>query len=274
MREFRGDFGVIGGGRLGLQLLHRAHHCRLRCRRLRVRGTPVTPDPAHVDVVDTWDEPGQEPWPPLLVVAVPDRAIATVAEALATSVDLLGSTVIHASGALTSDVLAACRDAGAAVASWHPLQTFPPIASATAVWDGVPCAVEGDPGAEGAAHAFARSLGMDPWSIRAADKPLYHAAASVAGNLCHAVVAAAADVMRTCGLPPADGERSGLAPLVESSVAAALSTHPWERLTGAAARGDMATVREHLRRLPPPLADAYESLLPLVRRDTASDCVD
>jgi predicted short-subunit dehydrogenase-like oxidoreductase (DUF2520 family) len=96
----------------------------------------------------------------------------------------------------------------------------------------------------------------------------------VAGNLSHVLVAAAADVMEGCGLPRGADGRSGLAQLVEASLVAALSAESWERLTGPAARGDEATVATHLETLPHPLAEAYRSLLPLIRERGASVCED
>ena len=58
----------------------------------------------------------------LVFITTPDGAIANVAAQLAAcGADLRGKVVAHCSGATPSTALAACRDAGAAVASCHPL---------------------------------------------------------------------------------------------------------------------------------------------------------
>ena len=50
----------------------------------------------------------------LIFLTVPDGAIRELAEGLAAcGVDLTGKIVVHCSGATSSDVLAACREAGA-----------------------------------------------------------------------------------------------------------------------------------------------------------------
>src|SRR6266851_4686463 len=63
---------------------------------------------------------------PVVLIAVPDSAIVCVVNRLA-SFDgeiLSGKTVLHTSGALSSEVLSRLRSLGAAVGSIHPLQTF------------------------------------------------------------------------------------------------------------------------------------------------------
>ena len=58
----------------------------------------------------------------LIFLTVPDGAIREVAEELAgCGVDLAGKIVVHCSGATSSEALSVCRDAGAHVASMHPL---------------------------------------------------------------------------------------------------------------------------------------------------------
>ena len=90
----------------------------------------------------------------LVWIAVPDDAIASVAEGLAAGQEWKGKTVFHSSGALSSDELQALRERGAKVASVHPMMTF--VRSAVPAMHGVPFAIEGDAAAVRLAKAHRR----------------------------------------------------------------------------------------------------------------------
>jgi len=273
----RPGLAVIGPGRLGLHLARRAAARGLAPVRLRGRAAPTEGDESPPGTLrDSWRHPAPGHLPDLVVVAVRDAEIPSVARDLArTDVRTGASVVLHTSGLLTAAALEACRRAGAAVGSWHPLQSFPPPAAQPEVlWEGVPCAVEGDPAAVDAGFRLARSLGLAPWAIAPSDKPRYHAAAAIAGNLTHVLVAAAAREMGRCGLPAGGSGGHPLAPLVESSAAAALAAPGLERLTGAIARSDADTIARHLAVLDADLAAAYRALSDHVARLSATACLD
>lgn len=272
----RRDFALIGAGRLGGQLVAHAATRGFSCVRIRRRATqgcePLAE--AHGAVVDSWSAPHAEDWPALIVLSVPDQAIPGTANRLARELDHGERVILHCSGALTAEAAAACRAVGAAVASWHPLQSFPPCATSSAVWDGVPCAIEGDPMAVRSGFTFASDLGLVPWRIAPEDKPRYHAAAVVAGNFCHVLAAVAQETMSGCGLPRTAGGRSGLAPLIEASVEAGLGPRAWQLLTGPVVRGDREVVEGHLAVLPRAEAEVYRAMVELIARHGASDCED
>jgi len=266
------EFAVIGPGRLGTALATSLAAAGSRCDRVRAR------DAAEAERVaarlgelrvDYWDDPADGPWATLVLVAVPDPEIEKVARRLAPELAGAGA-VLHTSGRLTSDALDPCRRSGAAVGSWHPLQTFTGGRVLPDHWRGVPCAVEGDPAAVAAANALSVALGASPWSIRPEVKPRYHAAAAVASNLTHLLVAGAREVMRSCGLP----DELGLWPLVRDSTRSALEHPDLDGLTGALARGDDDAVRRHLESLPPTLREVYRVLAGALRRNDATDWLD
>jgi predicted short-subunit dehydrogenase-like oxidoreductase (DUF2520 family) len=266
------DFALIGPGRLGLRLAD-----RLRQRGwswVAVRGRRHLPSALcamvpSATVCDTWHAPATWAAPRVIFVTVPDDAISEVATRLASALEMDSSIVLHTSGLHDAGALAPCRAAGARVGSWHPLQSFPPIAAGTVQWDGVWCAVEGDLEAVEQGTSVASALGLNPWRIAATDKPRYHAAASVAANLTHILVAEAARVMSGCGLPQGDGEHP-LWPLVEASLRGALEGPGLDRLTGALARADIATITRHLAVLDEPLREAYQALSKVVTQATVS----
>jgi predicted short-subunit dehydrogenase-like oxidoreductase (DUF2520 family) len=245
--------------------------CRLvRCRdgpaaarcRVALSGLPI----------DHWKQP--LPWPDvsLVMITVPDRTIPEVASSLANTSVLDGTVVLHSSGLEDSQLLETCRTAGARVGSWHPLQCFP--ASPYEVsWDGIACAVEGDLEALAVGESLAHQLGMRPWRIAAQDKPVYHAAASVAANLPHVLIAFARRLINRGGgrgAPPSDA----LDLLVRTSVDVALVSRGLEGLTGPLARGDEDTVRRHLEALPPEVGAVYRAVAELVSSHLADTVFD
>jgi predicted short-subunit dehydrogenase-like oxidoreductase (DUF2520 family) len=122
--------------------------------------------------------------------------------------------------------------------------------------------VEGDDGAVREGRALGRALGMRPIRLSAATKPRYHAAAALAANMTHTMVAVARAQLVQVGLSPRLAARA-LKPLVVGSVEAALLARGFELLTGPVARGDAAAVRSHLEALPGGVAKAYRAVASL-----------
>lgn len=180
----------------------------------------------------------------LLVLAVPDDAIAVCAEDLAGR--LRCRFAFHLSGALEAEALAPLRAGGACVASLHPLRPF--TGAPGEDWTGVFVAVEGDRGAAEEGERIARALGAHPHRLSAERKPLYHAAASLAAGGTVAVLSMAVRACVAAGVPE-ELAREGLASLATRAIAAAAKSSFGEALTGPVARRDVGTVRSHVRAL-------------------------
>lgn len=188
----------------------------------------------------------------IIWICTPDAAIAKTAAALAKQ-GLLekGQVVLHSSGVLASTELAAVRDAGASVASVHPLMSFPQRVGArdkTVSLRGVPFAMEGDARAVRMARRVVRALGGDAYTIRTQDKPLYHAFGAFASPLVTALLTAAVKTGCAAGISQADAIRR-MQPIVERTVANFFAHGPRKSLSGPVARGDVATVERHLAAL-------------------------
>jgi predicted short-subunit dehydrogenase-like oxidoreductase (DUF2520 family) len=190
------------------------------------------------------------------LLCVPDAAIGEVVEAISVAVPPL-RLVGHVSGATRLDVLIPARQRGASTFSIHPLQTVP---TPDADLGGAPCAIAGsDAEAERSAAALAERLGMRPFAVPEEHRAAYHAAASIASNFLVVVEESAADLLARAG---ADDARELLAPLVLRT-AANWAERAGEALTGPIARGDEATVADHLEAvgdLAPELLTLYEKL--------------
>ena len=217
---------VIGSGRAGSAI----------AARLRERGLTVTtgrdPDPAAE----------------LVVLAVPDQAIPEVAQRLA-----IGPWVAHVSGATSVTALAPHERRFAA----HPLQTLTRDRGAEQL-DGAWSAItfETD-AAEAAARWLAATLGLRPFVLADADKPIYHAGAAVASNFLVTLERVAARLVGEAGVPA-----EALVPLMTRTIENGF------QLTGPIARGDTSTVDAHLAALEaraPDLVALYRALAEATR---------
>ena len=204
----------------------------------------------------------------LVIVATPDRAIAGAARTVAPSLEP-HALVLHLAGSKGLDVFASLLEVrpDVRVGAMHPLQAFPSATMGIERLRGAWAAVAGDP----QATELARALGMRPFDLPDSERPRYHAAAVVASNHLVALLGQVERLSTACGVP-----FEAFAPLVRSSVADAFGIGPARALTGPVARGDLATVEQHLATLDPGERDAYRTLAREVarltgRRDHALD---
>ena len=204
----------------------------------------------------------------LVLIATPDRAIEQVLLAAEPAIEP-GALVVHLAGSRGVDVFApllAVRT-GVRVGAMHPLQSFPSTTAGLERLEGAWAAVAGDP----AVADIARSLGLRPFELADSDRGRYHAAAVIASNHLVALVGQVERLATSCAVP-----FEAFAPLVAASVQNSFALGPAEALTGPVARGDLATVEQHLRDLDPADRDAYRALAREAarltgRRDTGLD---
>lgn len=191
-----------------------------------------------------------------VLLAIPDSELAACARALAPRLDPATRVVLHTSGLAPASALEPLAGRHRSIASMHPLVTFPSATGRPVALDGVVAAIEGEAAAVRAAFGLARTLGMRPVRIAADAKARYHAAAALAANLSHALVATAKEILVEAGFSPrAAGE--ALRPLVRGAVESATEADGMESLTGPLARGDARAVAAHLAALPEDAAAAY-----------------
>ncbi len=164
----------------------------------------------------------------LVLLCVPDGEIAAAAACIAP-----GAIVGHCSGATPLDVLGDRERL-----ALHPLMTVTGVGGAGFPLRGAGCAIAGStPQVLARAHAIATDVGMRPFAIADADRPAYHAAASVASNFLVTIEGFAERLAGAAGVP-----REALVPLVRATVDNWAAVGPERALTGPIARGDDATV--------------------------------
>lgn len=175
---------------------------------------------------------------------VPDGAIASAAESLAEAANWSGKVALHSSGALTSDELTVLRKRGAAVASVHPLMTF--VRGSLPVLDGVPFAIEGDSIAVRTVRAIVRNLCGRPFTIHKKYKEIYHAWGTFASPLLTALLAASERVAVAAGINR-KAARERMLPILRQTLANYARLGAAESFSGPIPRGDVATVKKHLK---------------------------
>lgn len=243
---------IVGVGRMGTALARALFGCGYEVRALVSRKVAHARRAAVRAGVEALalgaGELERLPAASLLFITTPDDAIAETAERLAALTPLSYRVALHASGALSSEVLAPLRARGLAVGSMHPLVSVSEArAGAESLRRAFYC-VEGEAGAVRVARRVVRDLGGETFSISPGDKALYHAAALLAAGHVVALFDVALDTLRRCGLKERRA-REVLLPLLRS-VADNLAQHtPARALTGSFARADVETVRKHLRAL-------------------------
>jgi len=216
---------VIGRGRAGSAI-----HARLIERGLAADGPDANPDAS------------------LVLLCVPDSAIAEVARAIEP-----GPWVAHVSGATPLSALAGHeRRFGL-----HPLQTFTRARGAEQL-DGAWGAVTAETSAaRERGHWLADRLGLRPFDLRDESRVLYHAGAAMASNFLVTLYRAASRLLEDAGAPP-----EALLPLMRRTI-----DNGFE-LTGPIARGDTSTVDAHLsaiHRAAPDLEALYRAMAQATR---------
>jgi predicted short-subunit dehydrogenase-like oxidoreductase (DUF2520 family) len=189
---------VIGRGRVGSAL----------AARLLERGVELRGDEAE-----------------LVLLCVPDRAIAEVAAAIEP-----GPWISHVSGATPLAALDPHRHRF----GLHPLQTFTRERGPEQL-DGAFAAVTSETDEAGAVGFWlARTLGLEPFSLADGERDAYHAGAAIASNYLVTLRRAAGSLLEAAGAPP-----EALDPLMRRTIENGFE------LTGPIARGDWDTVAAH-----------------------------
>ncbi len=197
---------------------------------------------------------------------VPDSAIGDAARSMLRAAEWKGRVALHSSGALTSDDLDVLRGRGAAVASVHPLMTF--VRGSRPALDGVAFAIEGDQKAVRVARALVRDLHGHPFAIRKQDKPAYHAWGMFVSPLLTALLAAGENVASAAGIGRKEA-RQRMLPILNQTLANYARLGAPGSFSGPIARGDLETVRKHLKVLQdiPGAREVYVALARVAMRE-------
>jgi predicted short-subunit dehydrogenase-like oxidoreductase (DUF2520 family) len=202
----------------------------------------------------------------LVWFCVPDGAIADAAASVERSTDWNNKIALHSSGALTSDELSRLQSRGAKVASVHPLMTF--VRGSQPSLAKVPFAIEGDPKAVRAARAIALDLHGRPFVIEKKNKAAYHCWGMFASPLLDALFVTNERIAGAAGIAR-DESRKRMLPILRQTLANYEVLGAAESFSGPIVRGDVETVKKHLRvlRRVPGTLEIYVALARAALRD-------
>ena len=263
-RPARLAVGVVSAGRVGSvlgnalagaghQIIGASGVSRASVRRAAVLLPDVPLEPPD-QVVERSD---------LVLLAVPDDVLPGLVRGLATAGCFRpGQIVVHTSGAHGVAVLEPAVEHGILPLALHPVMTFTgrqeDVERLAACSVGVTAARD-DEAAWSVGEALVVEMGAEPVRVPEEVRPLYHAALAHGANHLITLVRDCVDVLERAGVQPA--ERL-IAPLLSAALDNALR-HGDRALTGPVARGDVGTLRKHLRELgehAPEVTASYRAL--------------
>lgn len=245
-RPARLAVGVVSAGRVGAVLgaaLSGAGHLVVGVSAVSQaslrRAATLLPDAAVLppdDVVRRSD---------LVLLAVPDDVLPGLVSGLAaTGAFRAGQIVVHTCGARGVEVLDPATATGVLPLALHPAMTFTgrceDVVRLGAACVGVTVA---DETGWSVGEALVLEMGAEPVRVPPESRPLYHAALAHGANHLATLVRDAVDVLEKAGVAPAERV---LGPLLEAALDNTLR-HGDRALTGPVARGDVDTLRLHLR---------------------------
>ena len=253
--------GLIGAGRAGTvvaRALERVGHPCVAVDAIsdaaKSRAATLLPSADIRDAVDVCAAAD------LVIIAVPDSAIeAVVAGLVANGAITSRHLVMHLSGAHGIEVLAAATAVGATAMAVHPAMTLHGRLEDVQRLQHCPFAITAEGDAIHIAQALVLEIGGEPVVISEEHRVQYHAALAHASNHSVTLLAQSMELLSRVGVE-SPGEY--LRQLVEASVEGALRDGD-RALTGPIARGDFATVREHLAALeavPQDIRQTYTAL--------------
>ena len=195
----------------------------------------------------------------LVFVTTPDDTITPVVSAVQWH---SGQSVVHCSGADSTEALAPALKSGARVGVLHPLQTFASVSQAIENMPGSTFALEAEEPLLSTLKDMAGALGGSWIVLKASDKVIYHAAAVIVCNYLVTLLKLATDLWQTFSIP-ADQATQALLPLVRGTINNIDNLGIPECLTGPISRGDSGTVTKHLDallKLAPAVVPTYREL--------------
>ena len=207
----------------------------------------------------------------LLLLTVPDDMLSNVVTMLAASGAIReGQYVVHTSGKHGLAVLQPAADAGAHVLAMHPAMTFTGTHVDLARLAGCVYGVTANPDTDDLAAKLVADLRGRLLRVEEDRRALYHSGLAHGANHLVTLVSQAMDLLRDSG---ADDPAATLRPLLTAALDNALE-YGSAALTGPIVRGDVETVRAHLRDIAANRPATLESYVAMARATANQAVVD
>lgn len=251
MENRRFNISIIGAGKVGVavgNLLagkgHRIVAATATTRASLDKAAPFLPG-AHL----LQDNAEAAALADVILITAKDEQIRTACDDLVAGGAIKPThTLIHMSGAASLEVLSSAKDAGAKIASLHPIQSLASIEMAIERLPGSYFGITADGSAREVALQIAHDLDGRPIEIADENKVLYHAAACIASNYLVTLLNLAEEVYAAAGLDRGTALEA-MMQLVGGTTSNIRSVGTTAALTGPIARGDAKIVKQHLEAL-------------------------
>ncbi len=253
--------GIIGAGRLGSSFAALQHIQKrlvaVSSRRASHRAWLETLLPG-VQVVEDPTKVAEKA--DVVFITTSDSAIEDVCDSIDWRPD---HWVVHCSGVLTLDVLGSAKNAGASVAGFHPLQTFPDYGRPDLL-NQIAFAIDcHDADLNHWLRDFANTHNSRTFAIEGETAhTAYHASAVLACGLLAGLVGISAELWKAAGIEREYALKM-LTPMLKSTVQAIAEDGLPDAISGPYVRGDLDTIWKHLEttaNFNPDISRAYAAL--------------
>jgi predicted short-subunit dehydrogenase-like oxidoreductase (DUF2520 family) len=251
-------FSLIGAGRVGLNLIWALQKKGFHLQQVLKK----SPDDRHSGQRGD-DIAGLVRAADFIFICTQESKIKPLAELISGAAAPQGKVFFHTANSLTSDELSSLHAAGAAVASFSPLQTFIGFHEAEDLFAGITFLLEGDAAAVRLARSIAARLQAKVLEVEKADKVYFHMAAIAAANFLIANLQfAEGQLQRTAARPGLNI----LFPLLERTLKNIEKFGLAPALSGPLKRGEYGLLEKHCRALSGAEREYYRALLDYLRK--------
>ena len=194
----------------------------------------------------------------LLFITTPDDNIKEIWLILK-KFNLKDKIICHTSGSFSSTIFSDINASGAFGYSIHPMFPFSDKLNTYKNLSKAYFSIEGDPYYFEELKTFLETLGNKVIPLKASEKALYHLANVTVSNLVLSLLDIGTNYLEKCNISVEDALHA-LLPLIESNINN-IKTKGFEAaLTGPIERGDIETIKNHLKVLPNNDYDLYKRL--------------
>lgn len=257
-------FSVIGAGNLGTFLIY-----SLVNRGYRLSGIYKKSKFRLFDSRVTGDIAAMLALSDVVIIATQESRIPEAVQLAAQSGEAKEKVFFHTANALTSDSLLALKEAGAYVASFSPLQTFPPFEPdrPEEVFGGVYFLLEGDSEAITIAEKIGADLGAHVLKVNKEKKAYFHIAGVAASNFLISILKLAERQLKKTAVPGETPDIKVLMPLIRQTLKNVENRGVEASLTGPFKRKEMGVIQKHLEMLDEDDATIYKALTDFLAAD-------
>ena len=184
----------------------------------------------------------------LLFITTPDDNVKEVWLTLL-KFDLKDKIICHTSGSFSSAIFSDINTTGAFGYSIHPMFPFPDKLNSYKNLNKAYFSIEGDPSYFKELKILLETLGNKVITLKASEKALYHLANVTVSNLVLSLLHIGTGYLEECNVSHEEA-LNALFPLIEANITNIRTNGFNAALTGPIVRGDIETIKKHLKVIP------------------------